>query len=216
MNLRLTTESLDWFEHNNVSFHNRSGVRLRPGDEVYFLDQTTVEPYVGFYAGNTLFECGYMSYTNAPLPLEVSVGRYCSITWNVSFFIYNHPYHCLSTSVFAHDKYTDLTVRTMRDFGLSSEACDFLPNPVKPPTVIENDVWIGQGAVFWRRTDRHRQHRGSRGGGDQGCRAILHRGWQPGQAHQDAVWSRNSCASACQPLVGLQLRRFSCSVCERR
>lgn len=148
MKLHLTTESLDWFEHHNVSFHNRFGVRLRPGDEVYFLDQATVEPYVGFYSGNTLFECGYMSYSGSQLALDVSVGRYCSIAWNVSFFVYNHPYHCLSTSVFNHDKYTDLTVRTMRDFGLRAEEFDFVPNPVKPPTVIEHDVWIGQGAVI--------------------------------------------------------------------
>src|ERR1035437_6549617 len=148
MQLYLTKESLDWFEHHNSSFHNRFGTRLRACDEVYFLDQTTVEPYVGFYAGNALFDCGFMSYSNAPLPLDVLVGRYCSIAWNVSFYTYNHPYHCLSTNVFNHDLCTDLTVPTMRDFGVNAEEFDFVPNPVKPPTVIETDVRIGQGAVI--------------------------------------------------------------------
>jgi len=148
MKLRLTTESLEWFEHHNISFHRCSEVRLRPGDDVYFRDQATVEPYVGFFTGNALFECGYMSFSNAQIPFDITVGRYCSIAWDVSFFVYNHPYHCLSTSVFNHDRYTDLTQRTMRDFGLNGDEFDFVPNPEKWPTVIENDVWIGQGAVI--------------------------------------------------------------------
>lgn len=144
----LTNISLEWFESNNISFHNRFGTRLRVGDEVRFLQDLSVEPYVGFHAGKNLFKIGYMSYSNSQLPLDVKVGRYCSIASGVSFISYNHPWRCLSTSVFTHDRKTDLTARTLRDFHFANENFKIVPNPQKDQVVVENDVWIGQNCAL--------------------------------------------------------------------
>jgi acetyltransferase-like isoleucine patch superfamily enzyme len=143
--LVLTDNSLGFFEANNISFHNRFGIRLRVGDEIRFLQDLSVEPYIGFHAGKNLFEMGYMSYSNSQLPVDVKIGRYCSIASGLSFISYNHPWECLSTSVFTHDRKTDLTARTLRDFLLVSGDFKILPNPQKPQVVVENDVWIGRG-----------------------------------------------------------------------
>lgn len=144
MNIVLTKKSLDWFESKNISFDNRFGSRLKEGDKVNFLDVLEVEPYVGFHMGNNLFEQGFMSYSNSNLPIDIKLGRYCSLAWGLHFISYNHPWKCLSTNIFSHNKITDLTVRTMRDFLPEGKSFNFVPNPQKKQVIIENDVWIGQ------------------------------------------------------------------------
>lgn len=148
MRLTLTRQALDWFEAHNVSFHNRFGIRLQPGDEIAFRKRLAVEPYVGFHAGRHLFQMGYMSYSNSELPLDIEVGRYCSIAAGVTCIDYDHPYRCLSTSVFSHDAGTDLVLRAVRDFLPPGSRPRFVPNPQKPPVRLGHDVWIGQNAAL--------------------------------------------------------------------
>lgn len=109
-----------------------------------FLEGLSVEPFVGFHAGNNLFDLGYMSYSNSMLPVDIKIGRYCSIAWGVNFISYNHPWGCLSTSIFSHDQNTDLTIRALRTFLPAGEKFGFVGNPQKKQVTIENDVWVGQ------------------------------------------------------------------------
>lgn len=147
MMVTLSAASLQWLEDNNISFHNRFNARLRPGDRIRFNEELTVEPYVGFHAGYNLYEIGSMSYSNSQLPLDIKIGRYCSLAWGIDIPAYNHPYACLSTSVFTHDSETDLVIRFSRDFS-PGKGIRYVPNPQKGAVIIKDDVWIGQHAVL--------------------------------------------------------------------
>ena len=148
MKKKLTQESLEFFERHNISFHNRFGTRLKIGDNMSFLDNLYIEPYVGFHQGYNLFELGYMSYSNSALPINIKIGRYCSIARGVNFIVYNHPLNCLSTSIFSHDRSTDLTIRAIRDFMPTDSVFDFVDNPQKGPVTIDHDVWVGQNCTL--------------------------------------------------------------------
>ena len=89
-----------------------------------------------------------MSFSNSQLPLNIKIGRYCSIGPGVNVASYNHPYKCLSTSIFSHDKTTDLTIRSIRDFLPDGEKFNFVSNPQKKGVVIKHDVWVGQNVTF--------------------------------------------------------------------
>lgn len=144
----LTIEALDWLEARNISLHNRFGIRLRPNDSVYFRAGLELEPYCGFHAGNVFCQMGFMSYTNSPLPLDLRVGRYCSLAGGLDFPHYAHPIHAISTSIFTHDPQTDLVVRALRDFPSRKGPLTFVANPQKPPVDIAHDVWVGQGVTM--------------------------------------------------------------------
>lgn len=146
MRIILTKAALDWFDHNNISFHNRFGERLRPGQSIHFADDAAVEPYVGFHGGSTLCRMGTMSYTNSDLPTDIRVGRYCSLAYGLSFPRTRHPIEHISTSIFTHDPFTDLSIRFLRDHGPDYKR--FHPNPQRGPISIGHDVWIGQSAAI--------------------------------------------------------------------
>lgn len=147
MEIILTTDALKWLEENNISLHNRFGSRLIVGNKISFIDDLEVEPYVGFHAGNTFCKMGYMSYSNSPVPQNISLERYCSLAWGLTFPSWNHPIHPISTSVFTHDPSTDLVVRALRAAD-TNKLNNLVPCPQKPPVKIENDVWIGQDSTI--------------------------------------------------------------------
>jgi acetyltransferase-like isoleucine patch superfamily enzyme len=146
MLLSLTPAALAWFEERNISFHNRFGVRLQPGDYIYFNAGLEVEPYIGVHAGNVICALGFMSFTNSALPPDLTVGRYCSLGAGLSFPRYRHPVEHVSTSSFTHDPETDIVVRAVRD--RKPGYANFFPNAQRGPVVIEHDVWIGQDATI--------------------------------------------------------------------
>ena len=89
---------------------------------------------------------GFMSYTNSWLPEDITIGRYCSIGYNVSFPKYRHPIEHISTSIFTHDYETDLVVRFTRDD--KPDYANFFANPQKGEVTIGHDVWIGQDVAI--------------------------------------------------------------------
>lgn len=62
------------------------------------------------------------------------IGKYCSISWDVTIGAISHPLHSLSTHAFTYRK----------QFGICSK--DELLNHTK--VLIGNDVWIGCGAII--------------------------------------------------------------------
>lgn len=62
------------------------------------------------------------------------IGRYCSISWDVTIGAIEHPLHALSTHAFPYRK----------RFGL----CDKDRQIEHRTVVIGNDVWIGCGAII--------------------------------------------------------------------
>jgi len=63
-----------------------------------------------------------------------NIGKYCSISWDVTIGAISHPTHAISTHAFSFQ----------RRFGL----CDKEQKMPHEYVEIENDVWIGCGAVI--------------------------------------------------------------------
>lgn len=146
MRIEVDARRLAWLEANNISFHRRFGLRVKSGDIISFHDETDVEPYIGIHAGFVIPSMGFMSYSNSPLPEDIVIGRYCSLAAGLSFPDYRHPIEHVSTSIFTHDRRTDLVVRAIRDNNPSYG--QFFSNPQKAHVTIEHDVWIGQRAAI--------------------------------------------------------------------
>lgn len=146
MLITLSPAALAWFDERNVSFHNRFGVRLKPGDQLYFDDAVEVEPYIGIHGGNVICAMGFLSFTNSNVPPDLTIGRYCSLGAGLSFPRYRHPIEHLSTSSFTHDPHTDIVVRAIRD--RKPGYANFFPNPQRGPVTIEHDVWVGQDVTI--------------------------------------------------------------------
>lgn len=62
------------------------------------------------------------------------IGKFCSISWDVMIGALEHPTHTISTHAFSYRK----------QFGL----CEKDINIPHKKVIIENDVWIGTGAII--------------------------------------------------------------------
>ena len=67
----------------------------------------------------------------------VSIGRFCSIAYNVKIGLGNHPINWVSTHPFSYDKKYKF-IKENRSFA----------GEVKGKTIIGNDVWIGANAII--------------------------------------------------------------------
>jgi virginiamycin A acetyltransferase len=86
---------------------------------------------------------GAYSYINGGgyLRDRVAIGRYCSIGRRVTIAAGNHSIRSLSTS-------PRIKGGASRPYTAEELARVYSPSPTEPFTVIESDVWIGDGAVI--------------------------------------------------------------------
>ena len=84
--------------------------------------------FVDLYSYGGCFE----SQFNYAVAGEIHVGRYCSFGQMVRYFGANHPYENMSTSPFFYRKMFGFDVKDVKRYKLE----------------IENDVWIGYGALI--------------------------------------------------------------------
>jgi len=83
---------------------------------------------------------GRGSYTGTNTIMKnTSIGKYCSLAWNISIGGGNHNYHNMST-------YSDYWYQ--KTFGVlfdkESNGC----NEIAEPVTIGNDVWVGSGVTI--------------------------------------------------------------------
>ena len=125
--------------------------RLRVGDVVTFDRAATVEPYSLLMSGYELPSIGSFSYSWSPVPFGASIGRYCSISWDLKIMFENHPTDFVSTSSFSYDSIGPIFASALADFEVS-ELERYPWNVTRPnrnsQPVIENDVWIGAQALL--------------------------------------------------------------------
>ena len=62
-------------------------------------DDLCIEPFTAFNAGKNFWSMGAFSYSASSLPPQAKVGRYCSISSNVTILGPQHPIERFSTSV---------------------------------------------------------------------------------------------------------------------
>jgi len=131
------------FDKRNIFFwHSPGFARLQDGEKIFFDDSLKIEPFTAFLAANTLCTMGSFSYSWSCLPSSLSIGRYCSIASGLSFLGMRHPLERFTTSSITYDSCFNICTK-----AISDNNSKFMQKPVKPwtfsPTVIENDVWIG-------------------------------------------------------------------------
>lgn len=81
---------------------------------------------------------GKGSYTGTNTIIKnAEIGKYCSISWNVSIGGLNHPYQNISM-------YTDYWFKKTFDVDINKKGKEDTSTKV----VIGNDVWIGAGAII--------------------------------------------------------------------
>ena len=101
------------------------------------------EPPVMLGSGVTVFpnvEIGAHSYMNGGvIRSNVTIGRFCSIAYDITIGIPNHPTHLLSTHPFATKGNMDQSY--LSPFLLKKS----LNNP---KTIVGNDVWISNGVII--------------------------------------------------------------------
>lgn len=86
-------------------------------------------------------EIGDMSYLSRGTSVFSSkIGKYCSISWNVSIGPANHDYHRVSQHAMLYAP----------RFGMIEDASHSFYKQYDKETVIGNDVWIGCNAVIMR------------------------------------------------------------------
>ena len=108
-------------------------------DEMMVVNKNLMlEPYASVYGKNIgLHSMGAFSYSNGALEYGVTIGRYCSIGRNLSFFGADHFADWISTSPrFYADGFHDF------DGDLSDRARR------KRRVIIGNDVWIGANVTM--------------------------------------------------------------------
>ncbi len=143
MRVRLTAASIEWLADHKIFFHSKGLARLKPGDPLEFQPDCEVEPYVGLFFGNSVCPFGYQSYSYSELRPRLTVGRYCSIAQGVEANLSGHPLSHISTGSFTHDPSALLVLQAVADAGAEHVAARF---KMRPPPVIEHDVWIGAHA----------------------------------------------------------------------
>ena len=146
----ISKQSIDWLEAKKIFFHydlNVSGLAV--GDKIYFNENLEIEPYTGFFGnGRTLCQIGSFSYSNSSLNnANISIGRYCSISWGLQFLGPRHPIEFISTSNFTYARNVPTIARFIEDEKTNYHNFPPVPSSKGAP-VIENDVWIGQGVML--------------------------------------------------------------------
>lgn len=154
--ITLSKENVEQFKSHN--FHTTvlgkdENFRFRIGDNLAILASRKVyiEEYSAILLGHYIWQMGSFSYSWSILHMDTIVGRYCSIAKNVTIMGTNHPLERISTSSFTYDK--NFCVFHLINKSMSDEDFSVMPNRSnKPNVIIENDVWIGEGAVLARGT----------------------------------------------------------------
>lgn len=86
-------------------------------------------------------QIGDMSYLGRrSCAFSSTIGKYCSIAWNVSIGPGNHDY----------DRVTSHAMLYAKRFGMINDISERYYNQYDKETVIGNDVWIGCNAVIMR------------------------------------------------------------------
>lgn len=149
--LQVNEDVLRTLDDSRVFLHWNESRRPDSPANLTFANQTEIEPYTGFHAGNNLCTMGSFSYAHSPVNPYLTIGRYCSISWGLVTTGPRHPIDWLSSSNITFDSQAN-TVRTFEeDHGLQGQFHRGDPRKLeKPYPVIGNDVWIGQNVTLNR------------------------------------------------------------------
>lgn len=146
MDIQISEEILELFEALRICTVFGGPPRLVPGAKLHLNCASPIQPYVGLYTANHIPTIGAFSYSFSSFDREVSIGAYCSISWNVKVMGINHPMETFSTTAALYERHPMFNA-AFDDLGITRS---YRRNPQKPLPVIGNDVWIGQDVLLKR------------------------------------------------------------------
>ncbi|RQW61690.1 CatB-related O-acetyltransferase [Vibrio viridaestus] len=114
---------------NNITVKRKWWKKLRCGDK-----PIEIEPYCNFERSSTVWEMGAFSYSHSALPVDATVGRYCSIASDLWVMEHQHPTDRFTTSPISYERNV---------FGLDGQL-NSVDMQSTGPITIKNDVWIGR------------------------------------------------------------------------
>jgi len=122
--------------------------RWRVGEVIQFQDSLKPNRYTGYLAGHTLYESGSFSYAHTEMDPDFSCGRYCSLSWNLTFSGWQHPVASVTSSLATCNPYVAMVSSAIKDMGL--DRLRMVGAPQKDTPTIGHDVWIGANVVLMR------------------------------------------------------------------
>lgn len=150
MHLRLNSATLDYLSSHSIYFTESGEPRLVEGDVIRFESSLQMESYSAFLSGHSLASMGSFSYSFSPLPPGMKIGRYCSISWNMTVMHGNHAMDFVSTSSFSYDQHLVLFRKALDGREINRyPSAPSRPERAELP-IIGNDVWIGQDVMLAR------------------------------------------------------------------
>ncbi len=141
MRIKFNKKIKDFLELNKIYTKTNNEVRFKDNDILIVDEKASAEPYSSFLTGNNFYEVGAFSYSWSILPLQIKIGRYCSIGPGVKFYTNAHFMDLISTSSFTYDKNFSI-FKDSKTFYNNNEFDTIEPTQF-PNTSIGNDVWIG-------------------------------------------------------------------------
>jgi acetyltransferase-like isoleucine patch superfamily enzyme len=136
-------------ERRIFSSINENGWGL--GDQLVVADGAALEPYCHVLNGSILPRAmGAFSYSFAKLDMDMMIGRYASISWDVTAMGSAHPDDWASSHPFSHNPGPLWGVRTyLKD--VAADRFPVLPFERGDQSIhIGHDVWIGAGTMIKR------------------------------------------------------------------
>lgn len=91
MHLRLTSEIIVFLHKSKLIFTESGAMRFAEGEVINFSDDLRAEAYAAVFSGHSLASIGSFSYSFSPLPEDLQIGRYFSISWILTVMHGNHP-----------------------------------------------------------------------------------------------------------------------------
>jgi acetyltransferase-like isoleucine patch superfamily enzyme len=137
----VTEPFLRFLTSNKIKTHERTGHRWKVGDEVASLPGTKLHAHSALLYGNDIPQINSFSYALSRLNVHATIGRYCSISWNVRVMGAQHAIRFVTSSEIIY-----------RRHGIFADALPegwpFAQNKQVLEVTIGNDVWIGQDVLI--------------------------------------------------------------------
>lgn len=136
------------FDDNNIFFTTNGQHRHKSTDMMVYESGVAIEPYCAFLSGANIFSMGSFSYSWSNLPINIRVGRYCSIARGVAVLGTRHPIEWLTTSSSTYDKNFVIFKKFATDIDSDHVTHNTPSGMRRGGIVIGDDVWISANVVL--------------------------------------------------------------------
>lgn len=132
---------------------SQANKRINNGNRITVAPDTTIEPYILVYAGNTFCTMGAFSFSGSKLYVNYKIGRYCSLGKNIELMGGRHPYERISSSTFTYFSKNGMPWIDKCVSDLSHDKMhNFIPKEKEhigdAEIYIGHDVWIGNDVLL--------------------------------------------------------------------